>query len=208
MKILTVLVGLGLASSAQAADLMRSNASMPDRIVTDAGAALQIGGGAVGFTQSETEDRVNTGGTWDIRGIYGTRSFVAGELAYVGTARTLDNSSIDGTLVSNGVEGAVRFNAPITGFDDDNDALIEPYAFGGVGWSNYDVVSDDGLSNLAENDGVFQIPLGVGVAGVYQGALLDLRLTYRPTFDSDISVNSEDSALSNVAFTASIGGEF
>jgi hypothetical protein len=208
MKMLTVLLALGIASSAHAAEIMRSDASLPDRMVTDAGAAIQVGGGAVGFTQTDTEDQVNTGGIWDVRGIYGTRSFVAGELAYVGSARAIDNPNIDGTLVSHGAEAAVRLNAPITGFDEQNDALIEPYAFGGVGWANYNVVGDDGASNLANNDGVFAVPVGIGVAGVYQGALLDLRLTYRPTFGSETGGNTDDSALSNVAFTASVGGEF
>src|SRR5690554_5243259 len=58
--------------------------------ITPFGMGLTVGGGVVGFTNSEMRDNLHTGGGWEARATVGTKLPVAFEAAYVGTANRLD----------------------------------------------------------------------------------------------------------------------
>src|SRR5688572_27116519 len=49
--------------------------------------ALSVGGGVQGFTDSDLDDTVGTGGSWDVRARFGTRSALSFEAAYIGSAQ-------------------------------------------------------------------------------------------------------------------------
>lgn len=158
-----------------------------EHLRTPMGVAVQLGGGVSNFISEETRDRTNVGGHWDVRVTVGTRSLVGLDLAYVGSAYDIhfgdQGLDPDAAIVGNGAEGALRLQAPLslgTGY------LLQPYAFGGLGWVRYDVVNADfNTSPVAEDDNVLTVPLGAGVGFGYRGFIADARFTYRPVFDDD-----------------------
>ena len=63
--------------------------------------------------------------------------------------------------------------------------MFQPYVFGGVGWTQYDVSSIEASSpDMREDDQVINIPAGVGLRlALPQHLILDLRGTYRAAID-------------------------
>src|SRR3982750_614226 len=82
---------------------------------TGFGVGLMAGGGGGNYIDDAV--RANTGayGSWNIRAILGTRTFVGFEGAYVGAAGSINGFGLDGnnTLVRNGAEGLFRVQVPI-----------------------------------------------------------------------------------------------
>lgn len=186
-----------------------------DAPVTDFGAALTVGGGVTNFTQSGLTDATGLGGYWDVRGALGTRSIVGVEAAYHGNSRDIQAIGLrDETfLVGNGLEGALRLNAPLTFEQNELDFLVEPFAFGGIGWTRYNLFNEGvNTSNVQDQDDIFTIPLGVGLAGSVEGIMLDARFTYRPAFGNDLVGDAtgafENDSLSNWSLGANVGFEF
>ncbi len=152
--------------------------------VVPAGFAFQLGGGVTSFSRQETRDTFGTGGYWDARAIFGTRSYLGAELAYVGSARNATASGLDGgSLLGNGAEAAVRVNLPI----EQQRLLIEPFVFGGVGWTYYQIVNQDSnVSNVKDHANALSIPFGAGVSAAYDHFTVDARFTYRSVFDDKL----------------------
>ncbi len=146
------------------------------------GIAIAAGGGAGGFTDATMSDTTDIGGDWDVRLTVGTRSPLAFEGSYIGSAQNitalgLDNDAI---LVGNGMQGALRVNATL-------DLPVQPFAFGGVAWRRYDLTrADTNLSDVAGSDDVLEVPLGIGIAGRWSGFMLDARGEYRLSSDEDL----------------------
>lgn len=146
------------------------------------GIAIAAGGGAGGFTNDEMRGTTDIGGDWDVRLTLGTRSPLAFEGSYIGSAQGIDALGLDNNalLVGNGVQGALRLNATI-------DFPIQPFIFGGVGWRRYDLSNaDENLSDVSGSDDVVEIPLGVGIAGKWQGLILDARGEFRATTNENL----------------------
>jgi hypothetical protein len=150
------------------------------------GFALLVGGGFTDFTQNNARALTNGGGSWDARIIAGTHSFVGFEAAYVGTAANIVSlGSTNNTLVSNGLEGALRLNVPIRlGMF----SMIEPYGFGGVGWSVYHVTNNrPAVTDFSTNsDDVMTVPVGGGIAYTYKAFTVDARGSWVPTFYNNL----------------------
>jgi hypothetical protein len=160
----------------------RSLASIP---VVPTGLAFQVGGGVTGFSRQATRDTFGTGGYWDARGILGSRSFVGAELAYVGSARDATAGGLMGNaaLLGDGAELAVRVNLPI----ERERLLIEPFVFGGAGWTYYQVVNaDSNTSSIKDHANALSIPFGTGLSAAYNHFTVDARFTYRPVFDDKL----------------------
>jgi hypothetical protein len=157
------------------------------------------GGGVAEFSDSDARDRIDTGGTWDFRAGLGLRRFVGGEVAYVGSSWT--TGSLGGDLLTHGLEGVLRLQYPW----ERGHLLVEPFAFGGIGWTHFDL---DGERGRESEDTV--VPVGGGVTLGYKRLLLDTRLTYRHTFDEEIlrAADGSETSLNSWAFTAAIGYEF
>jgi hypothetical protein len=171
------------------------------------GLALMVGGGVTDFTGGTTRNETSTGGAWTARMAIATRSIIGFDASYVGGANTLTGlGGGNTTLVRNGLEGAVRINAPLYSFD----TLFEPYAIVGVGWNAYRLanVTSNTASVSASTDNTVSIPMGLGFALGYRGFMADVRYTYRPTYDQSIFVNQTSSALTNWDLGGMVGYEF
>jgi hypothetical protein len=180
-----------------------------DRLMTPFGLSLSVGGGVAGFTDESMDDLTNVGGAWDARLTIGSRLPIALEAAYIGTAQEISALGLDddATLVSNGIEGAVRLNL--------GTYAIQPFLFGGAAWQRFDLVGDDfNTSSVQSEDDVFAIPVGAGVAAKYRGFLVDARVSYREAFGNDLmntpsaDADDDDVELNSWAATARLGFEF
>jgi len=170
------------------------------------GAGLLLGGGVQDFARSNARGVTNTGGFWSARLVAGTREFIGLEGAYIGSAQGINALGLDSNavLVSNGVEGVVRLNAPIVR----SALLLEPFIFGGAGWSRFHVArSSVNTSDIASDDDVLAIPYGAGMTLAYRGLMADARFTYRSTFYNDL-LRTTGGNLDNWSAGAQLGFEF
>jgi len=157
------------------------------------GWALMAGGGYQDFTDSTMRSVTNGGATWDARIVGGTHSIIGFEAAYVGSARQvagLGAVTSNPAIVSNGVEGNLRLNAPIRS----GASLFEPYVYGGVGYqnvsiSNYSSNSAALSSTFQSGDDVMTIPAGGGFAYAYKAFIADVRGGWTATFYNDLLTN-------------------
>ena len=143
------------------------------------GWAVMAGGGYSDFTNQAMRDTTAGGGTWDARFIGGTNSIFGFEAAYVGTARSISTLGVTANnpaLVSNGLEGNFRLNAPIRR----GASLFEPYGYVGLGYqhfnvSNYNSNTQTLSSFNASNDDTMTVPVGGGFAYAYKAFIADVR---------------------------------
>jgi hypothetical protein len=169
-------VGIGLAVV-----LLSHEAAAEDGLIMPEDMSLSIGAGVTGFTDSNMRDYANVGGSWEARLTAGTRSTLAVEAAYVGSAQSIDALGLDNNaiLVGNGAEGLARVNLTKSG--------VQPFIVAGVGWTRYDTTNADvNTSAVSSKDNVFQIPLGLGVGYRYDKFIFDARAMFRPSFDNDL----------------------
>jgi hypothetical protein len=178
-------------------------------LLTPFGMSLAVGGGVAGFVDDTMTDLTNPGGMWDARLTIGSRLPISVEAAYIGTAQSIDALGLDpdATLVSNGVEGALRLNLGTYN--------VQPFIFAGGAWQRYNLVGESfNTSSVNDHDDVFSLPMGVGLATKYHGFLVDLRANYRETWGNDLVVtptassNDGDVELNNWSANGRIGFEF
>jgi hypothetical protein len=174
----------------------------PRGLLTSLGEYVLLGGGVTDFTKDAAKNRFDVGGTWDLRLGIGSRFYVGGEVAYVGSGRAGAGSGSD--LVSNGAEGVLRLQVPyVTGR-----WLVEPFAFGGIGWSHLSVRNP--APGLKDSDDVGVVPFGGGLTVGVSRLLLEARFTYRASFNEGLAlaVNERPASLDQWAVGASVGYEF
>lgn len=172
-----------------------------------------VGGGD--FTEDAVQEITTAGPTYEARALIGTGSPIGIEGAYVGSAKGIAEGAPgipdDATLVSNGLEGALRIAAPIRA----SELLdVRPFAFGGLGWQ-YMSLWGDGPVDGDDDDGdhILAIPAGLGLE-LGLGALnLDGRVTYRHAVGSDIFGNAgaefdDPDALHSWNVSGGVGFEF
>jgi hypothetical protein len=175
------------------------------------GAVLSAAGGVSAFSHSEARDFVDTGGTWDLRGAFGTRTLVGMEAAYIGTANGFETPGESATLFGNGLEVSGRLNILRNGLVSTRTAGFQPYVLAGFAWKNYELSGDLVTADVEDGDNAFEIPVGTGVAYYFDsGVMLDARFAYRFSFEEDLIQRAgEDSAnLSNWNVTGRLGVEF
>lgn len=172
-------------------------------LLTRFGEYFLVGGGLTNYLDHTVKDRADTGYSWEARAGFGSRFFVGGELAYVGSTRTV--TGFGRSLVAQGLESDLRVQYPY----ETGKWLIEPFALVGVGWSHFSINT---ASKAARNDAddVLVMPVGGGVMVGYERLLLDLRFSYRQTFSENLVSRDDGSAasLKSWAVTASLGVEF
>jgi hypothetical protein len=151
----------------------RAPKEMPKHIHSRVGLAVLAGGGVTNFFGNTANDRLNTGGSWTARVEIGTRSYLGGEFAYVGSAQGLKvlGTDTNAYLMSQGAEGLLRWNI-LTG-------AVQPYAGVGIGWKNYRLRNTEGavFSDIAGLADFAHVP---GVAGIEfrgGGFVFDTRFT-------------------------------
>lgn len=146
------------------------------------GITVSAGGGISGFTNDVMRDATGLAGDWGLRLTFGTRSPLAIEAAYIGSAQNIDALGLDddAILVGNGAQAALRLNATF-------DLPVQPFIFGGAAWRRYDLTNEDfNTSDVANSDDVLEFPIGAGIAGKWNGLTLDVRGEFRPTIDNDL----------------------
>lgn len=141
---------------------------------------VMAGGGVTGFIEDQTREVTDVGGMWTARVVGRTQRILGYEAAYVGSAQDVQHPSMgsSATVIGHGFEGNLRLNLTQA-------AMFQPYVFGGVGWTQYDVSSIEASSpDMREDDQVINIPAGVGLRlALPQRLILDLRGTYRAAID-------------------------
>jgi hypothetical protein len=168
------------------------------------GSMVTLGGGVMNFTGAGARSVARGGGAWDLRLGWGTRNIVGFEAAYMGSANKLSAAGLDpnAMLLGTGAEGALRLNMPLAY----RDSLFEPFGFGGLGWTRFDIINDDyNTSNVSEKDHVMTVPVGAGLAMAVRGFMVDARYTYRFVYREDLIGNTD---LDNWIVSANIGSEF
>lgn len=173
----------------------------PD-LMTDYGMGVAVGGGVTGLIDENARDHTDVGGSWDARFIFGTRSIVAGEIAYLGTGQSVDALGLDGdtALVGNGAEASAHLNF-LPG-------MWQPYLLAGVGYTHYELVGDDfNTSSVADDDDVAHFPLGAGLAFRYQGFMADARGVVRPVAGDEM-FSASGGSLNTWGANLSAGAEF
>jgi hypothetical protein len=172
-----------------------------DRL-TGLGEYFLVGGGVSDFTDRALRDRLDTGGSWDARVGIGSRFYLGAEAAYVGSYRSF--KGFDSSLAMNGAEGIVRLQVPFAS----GPWLVEPFAFGGIGWNHLSLrKAPAGVKDSAD---IGVVPFGGGVTLGYGRWLVDARFTYRSTFNDDVGLapGTTTSDLSHWTVGASVGVEF
>jgi hypothetical protein len=175
------------------------------------GFSLSLGGGVEDFVGDEATATTSTGGSWNVRGTWGTHSILALEGSYIGSAQSIDRLGLDNdaVLVGNGAQAALRLNL----MED----VVQPFIYGGAAWRHYQITNDTvNTSDIANDDDVFELPVGIGVAGYIPGGFTaDVRAEYRTTWDNDLipedslsSDNTIGSALDRFGVSGSIGANF
>jgi hypothetical protein len=199
-----LLAGPALAQTTN--NVQTSGRPLSEAPVAPTGVGLQLGGGVTAFSRQAARDRFETGGYWDLRAVIGLESFLGGELAYVGSARGANASGLsnDAALLGNGAEAVARVNLPIAA----GSTRIEPFLFGGVGWTYYSLVnSDSNTSGMKDNANAFVIPFGAGLSAAYDRFMLDARFTYRSVFDDKLvpTANNDSLDLQNWSVGLTLG---
>lgn len=154
-----------------------------ERVVTRSAARdldVMAGGGVTGFIDSNTRDATDVGGAWTARVVGRTHHYLGYEAAYVGSTQGISAFDVnpDARLIGQGAEANLRINFT-------RHSALQPYIFGGVGLSLYDVSHmEASLASMEEDDNVVHIPAGAGLRVELPARLvLDVRGTYRAAFD-------------------------
>jgi hypothetical protein len=179
MMVASLGITMAMVSPAVAEDYYSDDDAMEGHVY--GGMEVSIGGGAADFAESDQRDFTGTAGIWDARVAWGTLLPVAVEVAYIGSAQTIDRLGLsnDAVLLSNGAEIAARFNI-LPG-------VVRPYVHGGAAWRSYKIVnSDRNTSDVLDSDNVFEVPLGVGADVHFGNFVVDGRASYRIAFDDDL----------------------
>ena len=149
------------------------------------GLAIMAGGGVTDFTEGTTRNETTVGGSWDVRALVATRTWIGFEASYIGGANPIKALGVSGNskLVRNGVEGALRVQLPLY----HGSTLLEPYVVAGVGWNSYRVtyVNTYSASVTTSGDNTVAVPLGVGFMVGYKGVRGRLALHAPPDLPAD-----------------------
>lgn len=204
-------VAFAAASVLLAAGGSTALADVEREMVTPRGVALSLGLGTEDFTGETMRDTTTTCGTWDVRAILGTRSYLAFEAGYLGSARGIDAplGGEDAILVGSTVEALARANLI-------PDGAFQPYAFLGGAWRRWDVAQEDFTTadaGMNDSDDELVIPVGAGLSYRYRGLVADARFTFRAATDDNLvltdgGASDEYAAMHTWGVTTNVGYEF
>jgi hypothetical protein len=171
------------------------------------GIGLSIGGGVDDFVGDGFTDATGIGGGWNVRATFGTRSLFALEGSYIGSAQDIETfgAADDATLYGNGLQAAGRLNIL-------PQESVQPFLYAGVAWRHYDI-SDTLTADVDDSDDVFEVPVGLGLAGYVAGLMADVRAEYRGAWGADLvpSIDDDGAIISEMdrwGITGSLGAEF
>jgi len=160
-----------------------------DHLITPFGMSLSVGGGVANFFDQDARDITGPAGTWEARLTLGTRSPLAVEAAYVGSAQNVQALGLDRSayLLGTSFEGDARLNFTTM--------AVQPYIFGGIGYTQFNVENADfNTSSVDDVEHMGHIPVGAGLGWQYGGLLLDVRGTLRAAFNDGLKREGEVSS--------------
>jgi hypothetical protein len=171
-------------------------------LLTRYGEYVLIGGGVTDFTDDSVKDAFDMGGAWDVRVGIGSRYFIGAEAAYVGSF--VGGADGGNDVITNGAEGVLRLQYPYVR----QGWLVEPFAFGGIGWNRLSL--RDAPAGVEDSDDYGVVPFGAGVTLGRGHLLVDARFTYRTSFSEDLAAGpgGETANFDRWAVNASVGWEF
>lgn len=177
------------------------------------GLGLEAGGGVNEFAGGPIASMTETGGAWGARLTVGTRSPLAIEAAYIGSANPIQTLGLDrSTLMANGAEGALRLHLAMAQLNDSGSVLLKPYVLAGFAWKHYDLRgASENTSSVQDSDNVYEVPLGVGLSWNFGRFIADQRFDFRPSLSGDIvrDLNDQDGgSLNTWSLTGRVGVEF
>jgi len=192
-------------AAAQASDTAEMPPQQAEQKPHGIGYAISVAGGFSTFSRSSARDFLDTGGTWDVRGVFGTRTLFGLEVAYVGSAYGLDApGGLTRTLYGHGLEGSGRINLLRNGLAFAGG--LQPYLLGGIGWTHYHLSNNVSTASIDNSDNTLQVPVGAGLSYYFNNRLmLDARFAYRFAFSDNLI---QGSSLDNYSLTARVGAEF
>jgi hypothetical protein len=169
------------------------------------GIAITAGGGAEGFTGSTMRNATSIGGSWNVRGTIGTRSFLALEGLYIGSAQSINALGLSNhaILVGNGAQGNVRLNFA-------THHPVQPFLFGGAAWRHYSLTNSSfNTSDVASSQNVFETPVGLGVAAYLGGGFMfDVRAEYRWSWGGHLLAGQDDLQMDRWGVNGNLGFQF
>lgn len=208
MKRLVVIVAMCMGLLYGSGNAAAWDRDRPGGPGTGLGLGLEAGGGVLAYTRGQLANLTQTGGGWALRLIIGTRSYLAGEVAYVGSANTigLGGLTTSAQLIGTGLEGALRLQLPVW-LGERGRGLVLPYILAGVGWSRYDVLDSNNNFNSGTNG--LTVPLGGGLILGYRHLLFDARAQYRlGYYNNPLRLGDDTSGTDNWSLTFHVGYEF
>lgn len=164
--------------------------------------AFTVGGSFSDYLREEARSFTSPGGGWEARAVFGTRSYLGAEAAYVASLNGMTALGVDDNarLMSNGAEGLARVNFTTSAW--------QPYVLAGLGWRHYNVVNTDvNTSSIDDTADAMVIPVALGISYRVQRMVMDLRGTYRPSFLDDISA-AQSAPLDSASAAFNVGFEF
>lgn len=172
-------------------------------LITPIGLAIDVGGGVSDFVDRGLNNFTGVGGNWEARLTVGTRTYLGGELAYIGSANPLtEGIGVDdrAVLVGNGIEALARVNAML---DE-----LQPYAVLGYAYKRYTVQNTlVNTSAIADGADDHAIPVGIGVAYRFKGLVADLRFMVHPSVSSELRPDA-DTLPTALSLGGKVGFEF
>jgi hypothetical protein len=167
------------------------------------GISFTVGGGVGGYIDSTLVDRADGPATaFDVRGVFGTETFAAIELAYFGLVQRFELDVVDAArLLTMGLETTARLNFG-------SGSVFQPYLVGGIGWTHANMLGKAGeTASSDDHKNLIHFPVGGGFALYHGGFVLDVRGQARVTSEKEakLFVDVDDGSLSSWAATAQIG---
>lgn len=147
------------------------------------GLGFAVGGGLDDFAGTTMRDTTSLGGSWTARVTLGTKSYVAFEGSYIGSAQNIEALGLgnNAVLVGNGAQGALRINLT-TSFP------VQPFVYAGAAWRHYSITNNTiNTSDISNTDDVAEFPGGVGFSGYVGGFMADVRGEYRIATAEDLA---------------------
>jgi hypothetical protein len=177
------LVGSGLAGAV----LAMAAPAAAEPLVSGVGVAITVGGGVEQPASGTLRRAIGPAALWELRAAIATRLPLSTELAYLGTASTIERAGAPaGTLVSTGVEVLLRANLSTS-------SRWRPYLLIGRALRYYRVTGAahekrSPPAGGADRDVVLDLPAGVGCMLHLDGFVLDVRGAFRAAMGSELVV--------------------
>ncbi len=163
--------------------------------------SLEVGLGVSDFTQG-LDRATDPGAGWDVRAVFGVRSPVGLEVAYIGAMNDLDAvADEDARLLTTGGEAMIRASLP---------SPVRPFVAAGIGVHNHAVVTDIDEARAQFNDSTdIAVPAAAGIQiDLAPNVTLGGRFTYRWLFDDEVIADEDATVAQSWAATARLGALF